>query len=347
MLRLTVLTGALVSTISLSALSHEWVSARPDAHAPISVMGDHTHKTGEVMLSYRHMRMEMNDLFDGDDKISPAELLDNSSYSMVPTKMTMEMDMVGAMYAPTDTTTAMAMLPYIKNNMDMLMSMPMAMTMPSEMPSHTMSMAAPVKTSMKSSGIGDLKLGVLQSLLAEAGQRVHLNLMVSLPTGSIDEEGDNNQPLPYRMQLGSGTYDLMPGITYAAQYSDFSWGGQAQAIIRLDKNDRDYRLGNRYLAQAWIQKPVLSHLAVSGRVAYEKWQNINGDDDDLNPMMSPLADPALQSGDLVSAALGVSATLPYGNRLAVEYTRAVTQNLNGPQMGFDDSIVVAWQFSFK
>ena len=33
--------------------------ARPDAHAPISVMGDHTHGEGEWMLSYRYMTMDM------------------------------------------------------------------------------------------------------------------------------------------------------------------------------------------------------------------------------------------------------------------------------------------------
>lgn len=32
---------------------------RADGHAPIGVMGDHLHKTGEVMLSYRFMHMDM------------------------------------------------------------------------------------------------------------------------------------------------------------------------------------------------------------------------------------------------------------------------------------------------
>lgn len=42
------------------------------------------------------------------------------------------------------------------------------------------------------------------------------------------------------MQLGSGTYDALPGITYLAQYGQFSWGAQATATIRLGGNDRDY-----------------------------------------------------------------------------------------------------------
>ena len=32
---------------------------RVDTHAPIGVMGDHLHKQGEIMVSYRYMQMEM------------------------------------------------------------------------------------------------------------------------------------------------------------------------------------------------------------------------------------------------------------------------------------------------
>ena len=81
------------------------------------------------MFSYRHMRMEMNDLIDGDDAVSAETLLENSGYMMAPTKMTMDMDMFGVMFAPTNTTTAVAMLPYHKNEMDMLARMPMPMPM--------------------------------------------------------------------------------------------------------------------------------------------------------------------------------------------------------------------------
>ena len=42
----------------------------PATHAPIGVMGDHTHEQGEVMLSYRYMRMGMNGSRDRDERIS-------------------------------------------------------------------------------------------------------------------------------------------------------------------------------------------------------------------------------------------------------------------------------------
>ena len=41
----------------------------PGAHAPISVMGDHTHKKKEVMFSYRFMKMQMNKLYNNNKKL--------------------------------------------------------------------------------------------------------------------------------------------------------------------------------------------------------------------------------------------------------------------------------------
>ena len=55
----------LISTLLFSLSSaHEgpWTAARPDGHAPISVMGDHMHKMGEWMVSYRYMTMDMEGL---------------------------------------------------------------------------------------------------------------------------------------------------------------------------------------------------------------------------------------------------------------------------------------------
>lgn len=343
MLRLPVIIAATGSIfLSANVLAHDWNSARPDSHAPISVMGEHTHKTGEFMFSYRHMRMEMNSLVDGDRAISTSDLLGSSAYTMAPSKMTMTMDMLGLMYAPNDSTTLMAMLPYVEKDMDMIM---MSGSMPAM--EGMMSMAVPVQTSMKSSGLGDLKVGALQGIYASDQQKVHLNLMLSLPTGSIDEKNGLGQALPYGMQLGSGTYDLLPGFTYAAQYDRFSWGAQATATIRLSENDRDYTLGNRYQVQAWIQKPVHQRVSLSARLSHENWKSIDGNDKRLNAMMSPLNDPDLQGGERLVASVGFNVTLPAGNRLAVEYSKELDQNLDGPQMALDDSLVIGWQLSFK
>jgi hypothetical protein len=315
-----------------SAFAHDWNSARPDAHAPISVMGDHTHNKGEFMVSYRNMQMDMNSLQEGTKTVAASDVLDNTrnSYTMAPTSMTMKMHMLGLMYAPTDITTAMLMLSYLEKDMDMLMQMPMGMRM--NMP-------------MDSKGAGDLKAGALHNIFSQDGQKVHLNLVMSLPTGSIDEKNDSGVVLPYAMQLGSGTYDLLPGITYTAQTESYSYGAQAQATLRLGENNRDYTLGDRIKVQSWVQMPVHQQVSISVRVAYEDWQTIEGADSRLNAMMAPTLDPDLQGGNVASAGLGVNITLPMGNRLAVEYSKELAQDLDGPQMAQDDSLTLAWQLS--
>ncbi|MGB1548408.1 MAG: transporter, partial [Alphaproteobacteria bacterium] len=148
----------------------------PDDHGPIGVMGDHNHKSGEWMLSYRYSRMEMDGNRDGTNDLSTAQVLND--FMVAPLDMTMEMHMFGAMYGVTDELTLMGMVPYVKKSMN-----------------HVNRMNVHFKTETK--GIGDSKLTGLYTLYdsgegAEAGharQKVMLNVGISLPTGSVDKRG--------------------------------------------------------------------------------------------------------------------------------------------------------------
>ena len=101
----------------------------PDSHGPVGVMGDHYHKAGEIMLSYRFMLMSMRDNINGKKIISPETVVTSipntfSSLPMMPaklrvtpTKMNMQMHMLGMMYAPNDRVTVMGMVNQITNKM--------------------------------------------------------------------------------------------------------------------------------------------------------------------------------------------------------------------------------------
>ena len=80
-----------------------WDASRPDSHAPISVMGEHTHEAGEWMLSYRFMRMEMDGNRSGTDSLPTEDVL--AQFPVSPLNMTMDMHMFGAMFAPSDKLT--------------------------------------------------------------------------------------------------------------------------------------------------------------------------------------------------------------------------------------------------
>ena len=65
-------------SITSEAMAHD--GSHPDtvappvraaSHAPIGVMGDHMHKTGEWMVSYRYMQGGMEGLREGNDGRDP------------------------------------------------------------------------------------------------------------------------------------------------------------------------------------------------------------------------------------------------------------------------------------
>lgn len=326
-----------LSLLSLSFFinvqAHEWNGGRPDGHAPIGVMGEHTHKQGEWMLSYRYMHMQMEGNRTGTNSVSDAEVLND--YMVTPTDMDMGMHMLGVMYAPSNKLTLMAMLPYVKNSMN-----------------HLTRMSVRFKT--EASGLGDIGLSGLLKVYDQTNHRVHLNIGFTLPTGSIDEKADtpagSNQQLPYPMQLGSGTYDFVPGITYLGQGLDWSWGAQALATVRLGENDNSYTLGNRLNITGWLARKFSSAVSGSLRLDARDWDNIDGADPSLNPMMVPTADPNLRGGTRVDLLMGLNwyakAGSLAGNRLAIEAGIPVYQKLDGPQLETDLIFTLGWQYAF-
>lgn len=329
-----------------------------DAHAPIGVMGDHMHVKGEWMISYRYMRMEMKNSRDGTSSISPEEIattvanpffgqpMQPPTLRVVPTQMTMDMHMFGGMYAPTDWLTLMLMGSYIKKDMDHL------------------TFAGPTGTTVRggfttrSSGFGDTKIASLIRLYENDIHHLHLNAGISLPTGSITEEDDVLTPtgatptltLPYPMQLGSGTFDFLPGITYTGKSANTAWGAQYSAVIRLeDENHENYSLGDEHRLTAWGSHSWKPWISTSLRIVGQTIDKIDGQNPDI---VAPVqtADPDNQGGERVDFLLGVNLIGQIGalagHRVALEVGAPVYQNLNGPQLETDWLFTVAYQVAF-
>lgn len=303
-------------------------------HAPIGVMGDHYHKKGEWMTSYRYMRMDMPQNYSGSKKEDVSDV--HNDYMISPVDMTMEMHMVGIMYGVTDDLTAMLMIPYSIKDME-----------------HRRRSDGR-QFSTRSSGIGDLKFGGMYSLKEHTGQPLHFNFSVSFPTGSINRKDDTlagaDQDLPYPMQLGSGTYDFLPGITYFDKNEDWSWGAQVLTTLRFGRNEYKYRLGNEYQATSWIAYTWTDWLSSSFRIRANKWGDISGADPRLNPNMVPTADPELRAGERIDLLAGVNLLGHEGilkdHRLAIEFGHPVYQHLDGPQLGVGLHGTIGWQKAF-
>jgi hypothetical protein len=311
-----------------------WTSSRPDGHAPIGVMGDHAHHTGEWMLGYRYMTMDMNGNRDGTSKQREQDVFDEG-FMVAPKKMSMDMHMFSAMYAPSDDLTLMGMLPYSEISMDLVTRMGSTFT-------------------TESAGFGDLRLAGLYILHRWNQQQLHVNAGISLPTGSVDERDNTpagpNQKLPYPMQPGSGTFDLLPGITYLGQTEGWSWGSQLSGTFRLGRNSEGYALGNRGDATLWGARTWSRWISTSLRLDGQAWGNIDGKDDDLNPAMVPTADPERRAGERVDLLLGMNLYAREGpvkgHRLAVEFGVPLYQRLDGPQLEMDWLLTAGWQYAW-
>ena len=326
-----ILCFVLLTTLNSHLFAH-WEASRPDSHAPIGVMGDHTHKSKEWMLSYRTMTMRMNGNRSGTSDVSDAKVL--QQFMVAPKKMDMEMHMLGGMWAPTDRWTLMTMFPFVRKSMD-----------------HVNRMGRTFTT--EADGLGDIRVTGLFVVKEFGKQRVHLNAGVSLPTGSIDKRDDTlmpDQQLPYPMQLGSGTYDLLPGLTYLGQTEQWSWGSQVAGTFRLGENDRDYTLGDKIQTDLWGALNVCDGFSASVRLRGESWGDIDGFDKDLNPAMVPTADTKRRAGDKIDFLVGFNIfgrkSWVKGHRLAVEFGWPLYQRLDGPQLETDLTTIFGWQKAF-
>ncbi len=315
---------------------YEWTSSRPDGHAPIGVMGEHTHEHGEFMLSYRFMRMAMDGNRDGTDRVQPSDV--HASFMVAPLDMTMTMHMAGLMYAPSNIVTLMAMAHWVHQSMN-----------------HVTRAGGNFRAA--SSGLGDASIGALIGVKRAGSIRVHLNAGVGLPTGSIEETGANPMSMgravqmPYPMQLGSGTWDVMPGITVLGMRERTSWGLQALGTLRLGENSRGYRKGHASDLTGWFAVRPAKRVSLSARLLLRRWGNYAGHDLAYgNPMMVPTVREELRGGTRVDIPLGLNIHFPdgalRGHRIAAEWHVPAYQRLNGPQLETDWLLTVGWQKSF-
>ena len=322
-------------------------------HAPIGVMGDHRHGKGEWMISYRFMHMDMAGIQIGTDSVTAEEVATTvpniffgapgqpPTLRIVPTSMRMDMHMAGAMYGLSDQVTLMVMGNYITKEMDHITFQ---------------------------GGMGTTQLGTFRTRTADLGDTkvaaligltdtVHINAGISLPTGTITEEDDILTPMggnptvrtPYPMQIGSGTFDLEPGITYRDQSASFGWGAQVKGVIRLGDNDEGYSLGNKAMATIWGAAALSPGVSVSARVQAETLGRIDG----MDPLiMGPVqtANPDFQGGESVTAFAGMNFAAIGGAlkgwRLGIEGGVPLVQDLNGPQMPTDWTFTAGIQKSF-
>ncbi|MBW2401075.1 MAG: hypothetical protein JRG80_17725 [Deltaproteobacteria bacterium] len=330
----------------------------PDADAELSWVDP-----SRFHLAYRYVRFTFDGYRDGTDNVSDDDLIgppNGVTYPILQDKIVQQAHTFAAAYDITRRASAHLMIPYIR-----------------QMTEHHGIAGGPDfgKFTIESDGIGDISLiGSFRALDIDRHSLV-ANAGLSFPSGSITKKGDTPMPgkrnqLPYTMQLGSGSYDVILsagyqgssaslGSTKVAMLGSIGWGAQILGKIRTGKNDRGYRLGHRLLISTWLSAQPFTWLEPFLKLDTQIWGRIRGNDDDFpGPTFpTPVADPDNFGGEKLALTGGVTLRppkLPEGRfyqalsrqAVTIEYGQPVYESLNGPQPRERWRLSIDWSIGF-
>ncbi len=338
------------------------------AASPAGVMFDHMmSEPGAYMLGYRYMySRQAGDMLHGENVVNDLAIVNNGCSKgayrcrLTPTYMDMHMHMLDIMYAPTDWLNLMLMPQF----MDMAMNLRQLEGAP-EAPagSHVHS-----GTGHATGGIGDTGLYALIKLFDMLVHHLHFTLGFSAPTGDVDiklrrTHKQDEGYIHYGMQLGSGTWDFKPSLTYTGQVDAWLWGVQANATVRMEEhNDSGFAFGDIFQATWWGGYQLSRWLNTTLRASYTEQGAVSGQFypvvgvvdnqfvSDVNPKAGPMDYPGSYGGWFWDLGLGLNVTIPdgqfAGNRFAVEWLQPVSTDVNGYQLDREGGLSATWYLAF-
>jgi len=218
-------------------------------------------------------------------------------------------------------------------------------------------------------GIGDTGMYAMIKLFDLSSiHHLHLTLGLSAPTGDVDitlrrtHKADEGF-IHYGMQLGSGTWDLKPSLTYTGQLDDWSWGAQVSTTRRLeDKNASGYALGDIFESTAWGSYRLNHWLSASVRGLYSAQSAVSGKFNptpglvkgklkkNVNPNNSSVDYASNYGGRYWDMGFGLNAQINNGdlagNSFGVEWLQPVATDVNGYQLDRGGAISATWAVAF-
>lgn len=308
---------------------------------PLNIFGGGIPETHEYRFKISQSVMEMGPLRDGTDDILSTSLIstgapNGSKFIAVPRSMQMYMTMVGGAYSFTDNFAVMAMGNYTKNEMQM-----------------EIRPANGTGFTMTSDGIGDFTVLGKYRLHTDDNlvptNQFSMLFGVSMPTGAIDRHFTNNTVanqngtlLPFKMQLGSGTFDPIVGFTYQGSRDPWWWGFNTQLEAHVYDNEQGYHRGQEFrydfYAMRQIHDKVVVHAQLNGWVeghySREPYnQRVLGNGHAPNGhFTSPLFDPNNYGGHKVALSAGLQWQPVPLHIIEMTGTIPIHQDLNGPQL---------------
>lgn len=319
------------------------------APAPAGVMFAHMmNSADDIMVGYRYMYANQSGgMYQGRHAAGDSAVLNyacgTTSCISRPTEMGMHMHMLDLMYAPTDWLNLMLMPQLMDMNMS-LEQLPGAVAETAHGSGH------------ESHGLGDTLMVAMVKVFDAPGHHVHAGVGVSAPSGDVDVTLDgrdepDSELQDYGMQLGSGTWDFKPSLTYTGQIGDWSWGAQLSGTKRLqDRNPSGYALGDMFQATAWGGYSVSTWLSATLRGIYTDQGKIRGAFNRISSSGATVDSPANYGGKFWDVGFGLNLNVPdgamAGHNFSVEWQQPVADKFNGFQLEREGVLSATWNYAF-
>ncbi|MBK7474228.1 MAG: DUF3570 domain-containing protein [Betaproteobacteria bacterium] len=328
--------------------------------APAGVMFGHVlANAGDYMVGYRYMySRQAGRVLRRSRPLDDAQLRINACDAMgclaVPVAMSMHMHMLDLMVAPTDWLTLMFMPQFVDMNMSMrgLLNQAEQGALAPEVRAlyqhHTLH-------GHTSGGIGDTGIYTVFKLFDAPGRQMHATVGFTAPTGNVGLKLRDTHQVDagydhYGMQLGSGTWDLNPSITYAGEAHGWSWGAQVSARSGCrSATGRDTRsattcrphCGPPTGCQADCPHQCAPSMRGTARSGANSKAHTTSCRRSTTPATTAGATGMSGSGSTTSPAAGTFA----GTRIGVEWLHPVGR-IKGDQLERRGTLNASWQYSF-
>lgn len=363
---------------------------------PLNIMGAGIPEIHEFRLKIKPMHMSMRGLQSGYGELSNEQVLSlpgsmsmsmdpnvmalnnrikgeltGRKYMAAPQRMYMNMYDISVGYSFSDRFAGMVMTMYQEKYMKMKFNYMMR------------NMLGRSHYTMKTSGMSDTmlmgKYRVLEDDSLAPTNQVSIIAGLSLPTGSIDEKNKNHplgnptaplvltdfnntvpdrrsEPMPYSMQLGSGTFDPIVGLAYQGSASPYWWGATLMYTGRAYRNKHNYSPGDSYRLDVYFMYQLFSNIVAhiqwnsqwQGALRGEHEEAFRGDagraiDDNIfSEYMSPAWDPDNYGGEIHSITAGIQWQPIPLHVLELSVGVPVAQRFKGIQMPREYTVELAY-----
>ena len=315
----------------LPVYANGWQVWRRDGVLPMGLPHGGLVDVGQFGLEWRSSSTTWEGMRDGREDLSSQDLFD-AGYSLAGTKLTENRLELDFLYGLAPQWILFATVPLIDREL-------------------TYDLAGGGSARSTSSGLGDIILGGRYAAHADEQHLLQYTLALGLPTGDYNQRGsyagNTDAVLPYPLQLGTGTVDLYPGLTYLHARKRWTLGVRSEARIRLGRNSDQWAVSDSFRADIWASRTLTDALTGDVRLQANWWGDFHGDAPDLDKDRSPLENASRQGGSLVQVVFGLAADFSDSyagrNRLGIEVGLPIDERLDGPGLSRQISLLLSWR----